>query len=232
MRLLRLLPAALLFSALIAPVQAQAKTFEYIDSPSLSNAPLATDYSLGKPNSPVTFIEYASLSCPHCAHFHSQVLPELKKRYIDTGKMIYILRQFPLNEPALKGAMLVDCVGSDSGAERYYTFVRVLFEAQDKWAMDTNFLTSLQSFAGVGGVGKPRFDACMNDSAREIKLLKIKQEASKDLKVTGTPSFYINGRKFDSNPTAENFIQYIDALPGVNTPAKAENSKKKAPQAQ
>ncbi len=144
----------------------------------LADAPLPADYYLGKIDAPVTLVEYASFSCPHCAAFHSDVYPTLKEEYIDKGKLLYILRPFPLNEPALKASMLVDCVGEKEGAERYYTFAKVLFNAQKKWAFDHQFLDSLKTFAKVGGVDGETFDACVNDNAREIKLLKVKLDAN------------------------------------------------------
>ena len=102
----------------------------------LSQAPLSTDYVKGNPDASVVVIEYASLTCPHCAQFFNKQFPTIKEKYIDTGKIRFILRQFPLNEPALKAAVLVDCIGEKEGADRYYTFNHVLFDAQSKWAFD------------------------------------------------------------------------------------------------
>ncbi|MBV8939488.1 MAG: DsbA family protein [Alphaproteobacteria bacterium] len=193
--------------------------FERVDSAMLSHAPYSDDFSEGQHNAPVVFIEYASLSCPHCAHFHKEIYPVLKKNYIDTGKMVYILRPFPLNEPALKAATLVDCIGEQSGAQRYYTFVRVLFDAQDKWALDMNFLSALETFAKVGGVPKETFEKCVSDPARELKLLKEKQAAAKELGVSGTPYIFINGRHYDDEFTLPKVTAYIDRL--LAQPSKA-----------
>lgn len=173
-----------------------------IDSSLLTSAPLKGDYMLGKPGATVTLIEYASLSCPHCAHFSGDVLPSLQKDFIDTGKLRYIMRPYPLNEPALKGAMLVDCLGEQDPA-KYYTFVSVLFGAQDKWAFDANFLSSLETFASVGGVSKEQFQKCTVDSDRETKLLKIKESALKELKVNGTPAIFIGNERYEGALTVE-----------------------------
>lgn len=204
-------------------------TFEAVNSTLLTSAPLSGDFVLGDRKAPVKIIEYASLSCPHCAAFHQDVFPMLKKNYIDTGKALYILRQYPLNEPALKGAELVDCVGEDSGDERYYTFVGALFSSQNKWAYDQNFLSSLETFAKVGGVSKDRFEKCTADPDRELKILKSRKEASEALKVDHTPYFFINNNRFDDNVTYENISAYIDKKLGaakVETPKEA--AKKKA----
>lgn len=91
----------------------------------------ADDKVLGDRDAPVTMIEYSSLTCPHCAHFHTDVLPRIKKEYIDTGKVKLVLRDFPLNQPALIAAQIAHCVPED----RYFGFVSVLFETQAAWAI-------------------------------------------------------------------------------------------------
>lgn len=192
---------------------AKSPTFEKVDSSLLKGLPKSGDYALGKKGAPVQLVEYASLSCPHCAHFHRDVFPALKP-YIDDGKLLYIFRNFPLNEPALKGALLTECVGGDGGADRFYTFVKVLFDAQGKWAFDQNYLAALETFARVGGVPKEKFDACVNDASHELELLKAKQEAAKELKVDRTPYIFINGKRFDDDLTAEKVTAYIDAQLG------------------
>lgn len=206
---------ALLAFALALPFAAhaeRAKTpkFEEVNSSLLTSAPLKSDYVMGKKDAPVTLVEYASLSCPHCAHFHKDVLPQIKKNYIDTGKVNYVLRQFPLNDAALKGALLVDCVGEEGGANKYYTFVDVLFNGQNNWAMDANYLASLETFAKVGGVNKENFDKCMSDSSRELKLLQVRKDATDTLKVSSTPSLFIDNIRFDADMTYENIAAQID----------------------
>lgn len=197
---------------------AQAATFaeqaaSLVDSNwMLSKAPLSTDYAMGKADAPVKIIEYASLTCPHCADFANKHFEALKKKYIDTGKVLYILRPFPLNEPALKAATLVDCVGEKEGAARYYTFNHVLFDAQEKWAFDENFMENLQTFATVGGVPKEGFDACVNDIEREKKILKMRKEAADELQVNRTPFFFINGVPYKGRHSADAMGEIVDQL--------------------
>ncbi len=181
-----------------------------VDSPLIRNAPLRSDYVMGKRDAKIVMVEYASLSCPHCAHFSNDVLPALEEKYIKTGKMAYVLRPFALNEPALRGAMLLNCVG-DSSTEKYYTFARVLFEAQKRWAFDENFLTSLETIASVGGVSKKQFNDCVKDMDREIAVLKIKKEANDELKIPHTPYIYIAGEAYEGEKTVEAISQFIDA---------------------
>ncbi len=195
-----------------ADAKGNVKLEPALDSKLLSDAPLATDFVMGDKNAPVTLIEYASLSCPHCAHFHSDVLPGLDKAYISKGKLRYILRQFPLNEPAFAGAMLVTCVGEEGGADRYYTFSRVLFDGQKKWAFDADFKASLKTFAEVGGVSGEAFEACLTDSKREKMLLEARKEAGESLKIDSTPYLFLNGHPHKGGKTLQEMKQEIDYL--------------------
>lgn len=230
MKFLALLAALTLASA--APAQAKPM-FDFVDSSHLTGAPLKSDFIQGNPKAPVKLIEYASLSCTHCATFHKKVLPELAKKYIDTGKMLYILRPFPLNDPALKAALLIDCVGEEHGNDRYYTFAKVLFDAQNKWAFDATWLNSLETFAKVGGVNHSMFERCITDASREIRLLNVKRAAADELGVNHTPYFFINAHRYDDEATVEKMSAYIDDLLAkqeAEKPAKAKSKVKPAAQ--
>lgn len=209
-RLLSLMSAALLLA--IPAHAAKPPTFAPVDSPLVTKAPIATDFVMGHAEAPVILIEYASFSCPHCARFHKKELPILIEEYVKTGKMRYILRPFPLNDPALKASLLVDCVGEQSGPDRYYTFARALFDAQDKWAFETNWMSALSTFARVGGVGPEQFDQCITDTRREVKVLNIKRDGGKELKVNHTPYFFINGYRYDDAPSAAKMKEVIDQV--------------------
>ena len=169
--------------------------------------PQPGDVIIGAQNAPVTMIEYASLSCPHCAQFHSNVLPALKQQYIDTGKMRYIIRAFPHNEPALRAAMLAECVGP----EEYHTYLKVLFGSQDKWAFDTHFLQSLATIAKVGGMSAQAFEQCMANSELEIRILMSRKRALEELNVNAVPTFFINGKIMQDTPDVAGFSHAIDA---------------------
>ena len=181
-----------------------------VTSTLITGAPLANDYVKGSPNAPLVMVEYASLSCPHCAHFSNSVLPEIEKRYIATGKLRYILRQFPLNESALKGAMLLYCVG-DQNPDKYYVFAKVLFDAQNKWAFDGNYLSGLETIAAVGGVTKEQFANCISSTDREMAVLRDKKLANDELKIPHTPYMYIGNEIYEGERTVENVSQFIDA---------------------
>jgi protein-disulfide isomerase len=176
----------------------------------ITDAPVMGDYVMGKESAPIIMIEYASMTCPHCAHFSNNVMPEIEKKYIDTGKMRYILRQFPLNEPALKAAMLLDCVG-EQNTDKYYVFARVLFDAQSKWAFDGNYMSGLETISNVGGLSKEQFQGCLNNTDREMKMLKIKKLANDELRLPHTPYIFIDGEVFEGDRSVEEVSKFIDA---------------------
>ena len=185
----------------------------------IADAPLGDDHVMGKDTAPVLIIEYASFSCPHCAHFSNVVLPELEKKYVETGKVRYILRPFPLNEPALKAAVLAECVGEQS-IERYYVFARVIFDAQNKWAFDGNYMAGLETIANVGGLSREEFMGCVNNTDREMRVLKIKKEANDELKIPHTPYFFIAGEVYAGERTLEAMSKFIDAKLAQPVPPK------------
>ena len=149
------------------------------------------DIVLGSKDAPVTIIEYASLTCPHCAHFDVDTLPKLKAAYIDTGKVKLIFRDFPLDTWALKASMLAHCAGRD----RFYGFVDVLFSNQAQWAHVDDPGAALAGIAKIGGIGKEEFDRCMADDALSDKITKTRFDAEKALEIQSTPTFFINGEK-------------------------------------
>ncbi len=165
------------------------------------------DRVLGHDDAPVTMVEYSSLSCPHCAQFHNEIFPELKEKYIDSGKLRLLARNYPINEPALRGSMLTMCVPDD----KYYPFLKVLFSMQKKWAMSVDFMDSLKQIAKVGGVSEVEFDACMENEGVEKKVLEIKRDATEQLDIEATPTFYINGEKVQGARSLEDFSKVIDA---------------------
>lgn len=154
------------------------------------------DRILGKADAPVTIIEYASLTCPHCAHFDVDVLPNLKTKWIDTGKVRLIMRDYPLDEPAMRAAMVARCAPAD----KFYPFIDTLFHDQQQWALSKDYKASLARLALLGGMSKSQFDSCLADKSVEDKVLNSRLNATKDLAVEATPTFFINGIKFDGAP--------------------------------
>jgi protein-disulfide isomerase len=179
------------------------------------------DRILGNPDAPVTIIEYASMTCPHCAHFQDDVLPEIKKQWIDTGKTKLVLRDFPLDEEALRAAMIARCAPAD----RYYAFADTFFAAQDKWVRERDYRGALARLARLGGMSREEFDACLRNKRLEDSIVESRLVASKELDVNSTPTFFINGTKFTGAPTAQEFATNLEAAlsstPGQGSPPAA-----------
>jgi protein-disulfide isomerase len=165
------------------------------------------DRILGNPDAPITIIEYASLTCPHCAHFADDVLPELKKKWIDTGKAKLVLRDYPLDEEALRAAMIARCAPPD----RYYAHIDTFFAQQQRWVTN-DWRNALGRLAMLGGMGKNEFDKCLSNTALENNIVEQRLIASKELDVNSTPTFFINGTKFTGAPTVEEFDKVLSGL--------------------
>ena len=194
---------------LISPVPAQAT----VPHPLLADAQTVLalskdDRILGNPDAPITIIEYASLTCPHCAHFTNEVLPELKKKWIDTGKAKLVLRDYPLDEPALRAAMVARCAPAD----RYYAYIDTFFGQQERWVTARDYRDALARLVKLGGMSREEFDNCLKNTALENKIVEGRLVASKELDVNSTPTFFINGTKFTGAPTVEEFDKALSGL--------------------
>jgi protein-disulfide isomerase len=159
------------------------------------------DRILGKKDAPVTIIEYASLTCPHCAHFTTEVLPKIKEKWIDSGKVRLVLRDYPLDEPAMRAAMVARC----APPARFYAFIDTLFADQQQWVLAKDYKAALARLALLGGMSKAQFDNCLADKAGEDKVLQSRLAATQQLGVNSTPTFFINGAKFEGDPSVEGF---------------------------
>jgi protein-disulfide isomerase len=166
------------------------------------------DRILGSPEAPITIVEYASLTCPHCAHFTNDVLPEIKKEWIDTGKAKLVLRDFPLDEPALRAAMITRCAPPD----RYYAFVDAFFAAQESWVRSPDYREALTRLAKLGGMGKEQFDTCLKSTELENKIVGERLKATQELDVSSTPTFFVNGTKLAGAPTVEALEKLLSGL--------------------
>jgi protein-disulfide isomerase len=165
--------------ALVSPAQAQALLMQ--------PGPLG-EMALGDEKAPVTIIEYASMTCPHCASFHVSTYPELKKRYIDTGKVRFIFREFPLDQLALAAFVLARCAGPD----KYFPMIETLFQQQKEWVVQKP-LGPLMAIAKQSGMSEATFNECLQNQKLIDGIEDVRQRAIK-LKVESTPSFFINGK--------------------------------------
>lgn len=148
------------------------------------------DQVMGKADAPVTIIEYASMTCTHCAHFHATTWPVLKKNYIDTGKVRFILREFPLDPLATAGFMLARCAGEG----KYYPVVDLLFDQQQSWAFVDKPVDALLATVKQAGFTKESFESCLKDQKLFDGINQTRQLAADKLGVNSTPTFFINGK--------------------------------------
>jgi protein-disulfide isomerase len=168
------------------------------------------DMYLGKPDAKVTVIEYASLSCPHCANFNKEVLPKIKADYIDKGLVRWIFRDYPLNRPAFQAAILAHC----ASPMRYFSLVDQLFQSQDYWLTQSDPLTALKQIGASVGVDDKAFEACLNDEALKNKILTRVQEANDKYKVDATPTFVIKGTTHAGELPYGDFKKLLDQALG------------------
>ena len=168
------------------------------------------DIVLGKPDAPVTVIEYASMTCPHCAHFSKTTFPDLKTNYIDTGKVRFIFREFPLDELAAAAAMLARCIDKTNG-EKAMAVIEVLFASQEKWAV-RNPLPQLQQITRQAGMSQQAFDECLKDQTLYNNVLAMRERASKEYKVESTPTLFVNGKIIKGGVAIEELAKVIDPL--------------------
>jgi protein-disulfide isomerase len=172
----------------------------------------ADDRVLGKPDAPITIFEFFSLTCPHCAEFEAQDYPKLKAEWIDTGKAKIIYRDYPLDQNALKAAMVARCAPPD----RYAAFVEVLFQQQQVWGVQRDPTDALQHIAALGGVGADQFDKCINDQDLSKSIVAAEYEAQQNYGVDSTPTFFINGKKVVGALPYDDFVSELNGVGGAS----------------
>lgn len=168
------------------------------------------DMALGSKDAAVTITEYASMTCPHCAAFNEQVFPKIKSEYIDTGKVRYIFREFPLDIKAAAGSMLSRCIAKDD-APKYFAVTDMLFRQQSDWVVK-NTTETLTRIGKQAGLTQQQVEACLKDQALLDKIAADQKYASDVLKVDSTPTFFINGEKIKGETSFEEFAKKINPL--------------------
>jgi protein-disulfide isomerase len=161
--------------------------------------------SLGPADAKVVIVEYASTTCPHCAVFHRQVFPTIKKDYVDTGKVKFIFREFPLNDVDLAAVMLARCAPED----KYFPLIDTYFEQQETWTKG-NPTEQLFKIAQLAGFTKESFDACLKNEQVARGLVEARDRASSEFGVEATPTFFINGQLHRGGESVEEFKKLID----------------------
>ena len=168
------------------------------------------DMALGPANAPVTITEFASMTCPHCAAFNETVFPKIKSEYIDTGKIRYVFREFPLDIKAAAGSMLARCIAKDD-AGKYFAVIDMLFKQQNDWVLQ-NTTETLIRIGKQAGLSQQAIEECLKDQALLDKIAADQKYASEVLKVDSTPTFFINGDKIKGETSFAEFDKRIKSL--------------------
>ena len=213
--------AALGLVAAFAPAAlAQRRTqTETVDVAQLMQPGPLGDVWLGKADAPVTIVEYASLTCGHCATFHTGTLPELKKKYIETGKVRLVFREFALNQLDAAVYMLTRCAlnadgkaGEGVDQARYFALIDVFFQQQRNWAFGGNPLEAVTAITRQAGMTQAQFEACLNNQSILDALNATRERAASAFGVESTPTFFVNGKRVLGAQPASEFEKIIDPL--------------------
>ena len=162
----------------------------------------------GTPEASVTLVEYFSPTCPHCVSYHKRTFPEIEKKYVNTGKIAYVMREFIGNKQDLDATILARCAGD---IDSYTKFIHVILEQQDNWVFNKNYREVLTNIAGLGGISPEKYATCLNDEFMIEILIENTKLVAKEPRFIGTPSFFINGKQFIKPYTIEELSKAIDA---------------------
>jgi len=178
------------------------------DAAELAKAGPDGDVALGSDKAPVTIIEYASMTCTHCAAFHATTYPVLKSKYIDTGKVRFALREFPLDPLATAGFMLARCAGPDKRS----AMIDLLFAQQKNWAFTEKPIEALANLVKQAGFSQESFEACLKDQDLYAKVNKVRDHAAEKFGVNATPTFFINGKKQNGEINPQELDKILEPL--------------------
>jgi protein-disulfide isomerase len=189
------------------PAAAAPQSQGSVDMAKLLEPGALPEMVLGKDDAPVTIVEYASMTCPHCAHFHATTLPELKTKYIDTGKARLIFREFPFDPRAEAGFMLARC-----SKDNYFPMIDVLFKQQQNWAAVENAKDALLQISKLAGFSQESFEACLTDQKLLDDVRAVQKRGAEEFKVDSTPTFFINGNTYKGALTIAEMSAIIDGM--------------------
>jgi protein-disulfide isomerase len=208
--------------ALLGGITAAASPAHALEAPQVKQ----DDRVLGKADAPITIFEFFSLTCPHCGDFEEHVYPKLKADWVDAGKAKIVYRDYPLDQNALKAAMVARCAPPD----RYPAFVEVLFKQQAVWGVQRDPTDTLKKIAALGGIGADQFDKCINDQDLSKQIVAEEYEAQTKYGVDSTPTFFVNGKKVVGDLPYDEFVKELNGT-GVANVAGAATPAAQTPQA-
>lgn len=201
------LPANAIDSKTADAKPVEVKSVENVDMAKLLELGKDTDMVEGNADAPVTIVEYASLTCGHCGDFYNKTLPEIYEKYIKTGKAKLVFREFAYDPRAQAGYMLARCVAKD----RYFPMIQVLFEKQMEWAAAQDALPPLKKIASMAGLDEKAFEECLKNQS-VLDEVKNSFERGKEFGVSSTPTFFINGKKYEGALSVEEMSSIIDSF--------------------
>ena len=174
------------------------------------------EMALGPEDAKVQIVEYMSMTCPHCANFHNKTFDEIKKKYVDSGKVRFIIREFPFDPRAAAAFMLARCnpqkpeeLGS---ALQYFPMVSMLFKQQETWAAAQDGRAALMQMAKMAGYTQQSFEACLTNQKLLDDVNSVRERGAKDFGVNSTPTFLINGKRYSGDMTVETMSALIDSF--------------------
>ena len=198
-------------AARAADIRAAPQLAQAIDPALLAPRREGEDFVMGAANAQVVIIEFASLTCPHCARFHIDTLPRIKSEYVDAGLVKFIYRDFPLDRVALQAAQVARCLP----AERYFSFLDVLFRQQEQWAAGKDSVEMIERVKQLGqlaGLPREQSTACVADQAMQLKIVGAAQAGEKDYQIRSTPTIVINGKRHQGATSFEDLDKALRPL--------------------
>ncbi len=166
------------------------------------------DMFFGNKDAKIVLVEYFSPTCPHCVTYHKRIFPKIKEKYIDTGKIAYVMREFIGNKQDLDATILARCSGE---FDRYLKFTNVILNQQDSWAFNKNYREILTNIGTLGGISAETYSACLNDQEKIGILMANTKLVTREPNFIGTPSFFINGKQFLDRYTEEDLSKAIES---------------------
>ena len=163
---------------------------------------------LGDADAEITIVEYASLTCPHCAKFHKEILPKIKAEYIEPGKAKLVYRDFPLDQTALKASLLARCAPDD----QFFTFIDALFSQQQMWSQSDDPDEALANLGVLGGVSRESFERCISNEELTDYVLQVRLDGQNEFAVESTPTVIVNGKKLAHVSSFEEIRAAVDPL--------------------
>lgn len=197
--------------ALAAPsftLEALAQKADTVDTAELMKPGPLPEKALGDPNAKVVMVEYLSMTCPHCAHFHETTFPTLKEKYIDTGKVYFVMREFPLDALAAAGFMLA----RNAPGDKYFEVVKTLFAHLKEWAYTDDPVTALRNISKQFGYAPATFDATLSDQKLLDAINTVRARGADVFGVNSTPTFFINGERVRGAMSPEDLAAKLDPL--------------------